>query len=224
MAPEGAGGSGVAGPVPGGPVVLDYPFQGRWLTQNSPADRVPSHGTTRFALDQSIDLVPVDERGRTAPIRLRSLLRPEPPTAFPGFGRVLLAPLSGVVHAVHEGEQDHPAMRGVPSLGYALTQGRRAAAGWEALAGNHVILRADDSGPRPVFVVLCHLRRGSIAVRPGQRIGAGERVGACGNSGNSTEPHLHLQAMDAADPSAARPLPITFPDGLPRNGAILDIP
>lgn len=212
--------------MPEHPLVLDYPFRGRWLTQNSPADRVPSHGTTRFALDLSIDLVPVDEHGRTAPIRLRSLLRPEPATAFPGFGRDLLAPLSGVVHAVHEGEQDHPAMRGLPSLGYALSQGRRAAAGWEALAGNHVILQAGGNGPRPqqVFIVLCHLQRGSIVVRAGQRIGAGERVGACGNSGNSTEPHVHLQAMTAADPSVAGPIAITFPDGLPRNGTILEIP
>ena len=30
-------------------VDLDYPFTGRWLTQNSPTNRVPSHGTTLFA-------------------------------------------------------------------------------------------------------------------------------------------------------------------------------
>lgn len=73
------------------------------------------------------------------------------------------------------------------------------------------------------FLALCHLRRGSIAVRPGQRVEVGERLGACGNSGNSTEPHLHLQAMTSADPSRARPLPITFPGGLPRTGELLDI-
>lgn len=207
------------------PVLLAHPFRGRWLTQNSPADRVPSHGTSLFALDHSIDLVPVDARGRTAPFRPRSLLRPEPPEEFPGFGRELLAPVDGQVVSIHDGEEDHAARRGLPSVTYALTQRGRVAGGWVALAGNHVILRTASTSARaaPVFLVLCHLRRGSIVVRTGQQVGVGEPLGGCGNSGNSTEPHLHLQAMTAGDPSAARPLPITFPDGLPRNGTILDI-
>lgn len=200
---------------------LAHPFHGRWLIRNSPADRVPSHGTTRFALALAIDLVPVDQRGRTAPLRLHSLLRPEPPELFPGYGRELLSPVEGVVHLAHDGEEDHPAHRGLPSLGYALTQGRRAAAGWRAVAGNHLILRALHRGA-PVFVALCHLRRGSIAVRGGQQVRVGDLLAECGNSGNSTEPHLHLQAMSAADPSAARAVPFTFPGGLPRNGQIVD--
>lgn len=204
-----------------GPLVLALPFRGRWKVQNSPADRVPSHGTEQFALSHSIDLVPVDAHGRTAPFRLGSLLRPEQPEAFPGFGRELLSPLDGVIHSIHDGQVDHDAHRGFPSIGYALTQGRRAAAGWSALAGNHVILRARHRGAE-VHVALCHLRRGSITVRPGQKIRAGELLGACGNSGNSTEPHLHLQAMSAADPSAARAVPFTFPGGLPRGGQVLD--
>jgi hypothetical protein len=74
---------------------LEYPFAGRWLTQSSPANRVPSHGTMRFGTSYAIDFVPVDEAGRTARITLGSLLRPEPPERFPGFGRPLLAPSTG---------------------------------------------------------------------------------------------------------------------------------
>ncbi|APX32079.1 peptidase [Brachybacterium sp. P6-10-X1] len=225
------------------PLLLGHPGHGRWLVQNSPADRVPSHGISLLALDHSIDLVPADDRGRTAPVRLRSLVAPEPPEAFPGFGRELLAPLDGEVVAAHDGEPDHPARRGLPSVGYALTQRRRLADGWAGLAGNHVILRATaprmsthDGAPgdpadtgasgdvRVVYLALCHLRRGSLVVRPGQRVAAGERLAGCGNSGNSTEPHLHLQAMTAADPSAAGAVAITFPGGLPRNGTVLDMP
>lgn len=204
------------------PVVLALPGRGRWLVRNSPANRVPSHGTSYFALDHAIDLVPVDERGRSAPITAAALLRPQSPEDFPGFGRTLLAPLRGIVHAVHDGELDHPAHRGIPSLGYALTQGRRVADGWQALAGNHLILRSPGPAGQQLFVALCHLRRGSLRVRPGQVLGSGDPVAECGNSGNSTEPHLHLQVMDAADPSRARPVPFTFPGGLPRDGAILD--
>ncbi|AQP45077.1 M23 family metallopeptidase [Tessaracoccus flavus] len=196
---------------------LRYPFTGRWLVQNSPADRVPSHGTTAFATSYAIDFVPVDDRGRTAPFGLRSLLRPQAPDAFPGFRRAILAPVDGVVVAAHGAELDHAAYRGLSSVGYAVTQGRRVAEGWLALAGNHVLIRCATGD----VVALCHLQQGSVSVRVDQPVRAGDPVGRCGNSGNSTEPHVHVQAIDRLDVGAALPVPITFDGGLPRGGEIV---
>lgn len=198
---------------------LDYPFHGRWLVQNSPANRVPSHGTNLFASAYAIDFVPVAANGATAPITARSLFGVEHPGLFPGFGRDVLAPIDGVVLAVHAGEPDHRAYRGLPSVRYALTQGRRAAAGWRALAGNHVLI--DAAG---VIVALCHLQQGSVRVQPGQRVRAGEVVAQCGNSGNSTEPHVHVQATDDPDVARARAVRITFGGSIPANGKIVDVP
>ncbi|WP_101649995.1 M23 family metallopeptidase [Brevibacterium ihuae] len=195
---------------------LDYPFSGRWLVQNSPADRIPSHGTPRFATSHAIDFVPVGDDARTAPITLGGLLRPEPPERFPGFGRPILAPVDGVVVAVHDPIRDHPAHRGLPSIGYALTQPRRVAAGWTALAGNHVFIDHDG-----IVIALCHLQRGSAAVRTGQHVRAGDVLGRCGNSGNSTEPHLHIQAIDGREVEDARAVPMTFRGSLPRNGEVV---
>lgn len=199
-------------------VDLAYPFEGRWLTRNSPADRVPSHGTTLFATSYAIDFVPVDEEGRSAAITVASLLRPEPPERFSGFGRGLRAPVDGVVVAVHDGEPDHYAHRGLPSIGYALTQCRRAGAGWVQLAGNHVLIET----PAGAVVALCHLRRGSVSVRPGEGVRTGEPLGRCGNSGNSTEPHVHVQAIDGVDVLHASAVPITFDGRVPRNGEVVD--
>lgn len=198
-------------------VELTYPFRGRWLVQNSPANRVPSHGSRLFATAYAIDFVPVDAGGRSAPFTLASLVRREAPERFPGFGRPILAPASGLVVAVHDGEPDHEAFRGLPSVGYALTQGRRAGGGWAGLAGNHVVI---ELGPGAV-VALCHLRRGSILAVPGERVTVGSPVGQCGNSGNSTEPHLHLQAMNQLDVVNASAIPISFAHGLPRNGEVI---
>jgi hypothetical protein len=197
---------------------LAYPFRGRWLARNSPANRVPSHGTGLFGSDHAIDFVPVDAGGRSAPFTLASLVRSEPPENFTGFGRTILAPASGMVVAVHDGEPDHNVFRGLPSVGYALTQKGRAAAGWAGLAGNHVMI-AIETGP---VVAVCHLRRGSISVRLGQSITAGTPMGECGNSGNSTEPHVHVQSMDRPDASRAIAVPICFPHGLPRNGEVVN--
>jgi hypothetical protein len=198
-------------------VDLEYPFSGRWLTQNSPADRVPSHGTTLFGTSYAIDFVPVDEAGHTAPITFASLVRPEPADRFPGFGRPVLAPIEGVVVAAHDREPDHAAYRGLPSISYALTQRRRAAAGWLALAGNHVLVERDG-----VVVAVCHLRQGSVEVRSGQHVRIGDLLGRCGNSGNSTEPHVHLQAVDSRDLDGARAVPLAFQGSLPHNGEVVD--
>jgi hypothetical protein len=198
-------------------VDLAYPFEGRWLTQNSPADRVPSHGTTLLGTAFAIDFVPVNEAGRTAPITFGSLLRPEPAARFPGFGRPILVPVDGVVVGVHDTAPDHAAFRGLSSVGYALTQRRRAAAGWLELAGNHVMIETRGGS----VVAVCHLQLGSVDVQFGQTVQVGQRLGKCGNSGNSTEPHVHLQAMDRVDVLHAPAVPITFGGRLPRNGQII---
>lgn len=204
------------GPAPAS-IDLVHPFAGRWLVRNSPANRVPSHGTHAFATTYAIDFVPVTGSGRTAPVGPVTFVRPEPPDRFPGFGRPVLAPVDGIVVAVHDSEPDHVAYRGLPSLRYALTQRRRAAAGWVALAGNHVVI---DSGG--VLVALCHLQQGSVQVTRGGRVRAGDTVGRCGNSGNSTEPHVHVQAVDSLDMARAAAVRLTFDGSLPANGEIVD--
>ena len=159
------------------------------------------------------------ETGRSAPITLGTLIRPEPADRFPGFGRPILAPIAGTVVATHDADPDHAAYRGLPSIGYALSQGRRAAAGWRALTGNHVLIQT-SGGP---VVVLCHLQLGSVEVAVGQEVAIGDVVGRCGNSGNSTEPHLHLQAISGQDLSEATAVRFTLPGGLPRNGEVVRV-
>ena len=83
----------------------------------------------------------------------------------------------------------------------------RTALGLAAITGNHVILALHDGGP---YVALVHLRSGSIRVHPGDRVTAGQELALCGNSGNSTQPHLHIQVMDSLDLPGARGLPMAF--------------
>jgi hypothetical protein len=196
------------------PVVLSLPFHGRWLVENSPSRRIPSHGTHLLATTYAIDFVPVDARGRSAPRSWRSILSTERPGGFVGFGRAVLAPAAGTIVVVHDGEDDHVARRSPLALiGYALTQARRVRGGTGAIAGNHVVLGLAGG----IHVLIAHLRRGSITVSAGEHVVVGAAIGACGNSGNSTEPHVHLQAMDGADAASARGLPISF-RGLPGTG------
>lgn len=197
---------------------MGYPFTGRWLVRNSPANRVPSHGSNLFGTRYAIDFVPLAPEATTSRMTVRDLLRPQPADGFPGFGRAILAPVSGTVVAAHDGEPDHYSFRGLPSVWYALSQRRRAARGWPALAGNHIGIRHSCGA----ITVLCHLRCGSIRVDTGQQVSQGQALAACGNSGNSMEPHLHLQVVDRLAEDAVA-IPVTFDGSLPGNREVLTI-
>jgi murein DD-endopeptidase MepM/ murein hydrolase activator NlpD len=203
----GSGGARTSG-VTVTPLVLDLPGEGLWQARNSPTRRVPSHGTSRFGTAYAIDLVPVDERNRSAPTTWRTAFATEPSAAFVGFGRPLVAPISGTVIVTHDGEVDHDAKRSpVAYLGFALGQARRIRGGIAAVAGNHVVIEVEPGGP---YVLIAHLQHGSRCVSAGQRVEVGDPIGACGNSGNSTQPHVHLQAVHSLDWDDTQAVPIVF--------------
>ncbi len=218
-------------------VVLSLPFTGRWLARNSPARRVPSHGTDLFGERYAIDFIAVDGRRRTADRRdWRTILATEPAERFFAFGQPILAPAAGTVVAAHDGEIDHVGRRSQLALvPYALGQAARVRQGVAAVAGNYLIIALRDSG---AFVALVHLRAGSLRVATGAEVTAGQQVAACGNSGNSTQPHVHMQVMDSPDLSVARGVPMAFrrfrewpsgtkrhqdrESGLPGEGAVVE--
>ena len=191
-----------------GPVVLAYPFSGQWLARNSPARRVPSHGSHAMGTTYAIDFVPVDAHGRSAPWSWAAAVATEAPESFVGFGAPILAPCAGRVVIAHDGERDHQARRSQLTLVlYMLGQPSRIRRGPPAIAGNHIVIAVEDEGP---FVLLAHLRHGSVEVAAGDHVQVGDVVAGCGNSGNSTQPHLHIQASDSTDWDRARGLPLTF--------------
>ena len=84
--------------------------------------------------------------------------------------------------------------------------------------GNYVMIKHD----RREYSVLAHLKRNSITVREGDIIYSQEVVGQCGNSGNSSEPHLHFQVINAPDLEKGQSLKIKFENATqPIKGEIL---
>lgn len=79
---------------------------------------------------------------------------------------------------------------------------------FQSMAGNHIYLRLDESG---TFLILAHLKKGSIKVREGQHVNEGEVLAQVGNSGSSSEPHLHIHHQ-RQDPSKVS---MFFTEGLP---------
>ncbi|GAA2089041.1 M23 family metallopeptidase [Actinomadura alba] len=188
------------------PIQVSPPVQGDWIPVNSPADKVPSHGTHGYGQAYAVDLVhtPTDGTPWKGVHRWPPARRPE---EFPSFGRPVLAPADGVVVRVHQRERDHWSRNSWPGLVYVLVEGMlRELTGPSRILGNHVILDLGDG----VYAAMAHLRRKSVRVRKGQRVTAGEQLAECGNSGNSSEPHLHFQLMDHPSVLVAAGLPFAF--------------
>lgn len=99
--------------------------------------------------------------------------------SFYAFGERILTPLDGTVvevvnHLPDVPDPNHP-------------------------AGNHVILEHAHGE----YSLLAHLEAGSIVVSVGDHVKTHQLIGRCGNSGNSSEPHLHFQVMDSPDLASA---------------------
>ncbi|MHB8597574.1 MAG: M23 family metallopeptidase [Ktedonobacteraceae bacterium] len=120
----------------------------------------------------ALDLTGFDASGRRA-----SGFFPKDLTAYLCFGTPLLSPLAGTV--VHV-ENDQPDLAvGCMDKEHPL--------------GNCIIIR--PAAQQNMRIVLAHLMYHSITVQPGSVVQAGEIIGRIGNSGNTSEPHLHIHAQ-----------------------------
>ena len=193
------------------------PVVGRWVPVNSPGSKVPSHGLHAWGQTYGVDLIHVPSGTWMLNIVWSPLSRPA--DDFVSFGQPVVAAAEGTVVRAYDRARDHRSRTSWLGLLYLLAEsGVRELTGARRILGNHVVLDLGDG----TYAAVAHLRQGTVRVEPGQRVAAGEQLAECGNSGNSTEPHVHFQLMDRAEPAFAAGLPFRFTDtaasdGLPKN-------
>lgn len=175
------------GPGPLRVVTARLPFEGTWRIHRGGVTPDTSHSWLLLGQRFAYDFVR-DAAGGPAPSA-------GPFAAYPAFGATILAAADGTVIEARDGCRDYPH----PGLGWI---------DWRAAdpRGNFVTIRHDGGW----ISLSAHLRRDSLLVRPGQRVRRGEAIAACGNSGHSTEPHLHFQAQDRPSFAFSLSLPILF--------------
>ena len=187
-------------------VAVQCPVAGRWAALNSPADKVPSHGIRAYDQAFAIDIARPRPAGLSPTIGWG--MRQRRPDEFSSFGEPVYAVAPGTVVTVVSRQRDHLARNTWPGLLYLMTvEGFcRELGGARFVVGNHVVIDHGDG----VFSLYAHLQRGSVTVAVGDVVAVGDRLGLVGNSGNSSEPHLHFQVMDDPRPSAAAGLPFRW--------------
>lgn len=146
-----------------------------------------------------LDIVALNKAGA----RARNLF-PRDLTDYAIFGEPVYAPCAGEVVA---------AENTLPDLIPPDSDGTNK-------AGNYVMIRCS----RDAVILLAHLKQGSVVVQPGRQVTRGDRLGEVGNSGNTSEPHLHVSAQRGLGSDTildADPRPMTF-DGtwLVRNDTV----
>ena len=167
------------------PVVLGEPMKGEdWLAANISASShhrlgvLEFDGVNRIPQRFAIDWVQVGSNGQT--FSGNRLIN----SNYHAYGAELLAVSDGVVVNTQEGipENTPGDHRAVPIT-------------LDTAGGNYVIL---DMGNNQ-FVLYAHMIPGSVRVQNGDPVKRGDVLGLLGNSGNSTEPHLHFHVSEVFD-------------------------
>lgn len=115
-----------------------------------------------------------------------------------GFGQDVLAAVDGVVSKIQDGIPENIPFS-LPAPPLQLSE----------FPGNYVIIKARQEG-ETYYILNAHMQPGSIQVKEGDTVTAGQVIGAVGNTGNSFAPHLHFHVMDANDPLKAEGVPFVF--------------
>lgn len=69
--------------------------------------------------------------------------------------------------------------------------------------GNHVVMEIAPGH----YALYAHMKPGSVRVKVGDQVREGQVIGLVGNSGNTSEPHLHFHLMDGPSALASNGIP-----------------
>jgi len=198
---SGAAGDTLTGflvPVASNPPVLAAPLKsGPWLAANGPGNAsghrrtvVPLEGVGRISQRFATDWIKIGPDGR---LWTGDSLKNE---NWYGYKEPLLAVGAGTVVATKDGIIENVPFN--PKMAVPITL--------ETVGGNHVII---DLGGG-VYGFYAHLIPGSLRVKVGDKVRAGQVIGLLGNSGNSTAPHLHFHLGDRNSPLGTEGLPFAI--------------
>lgn len=179
-------------------VHLAFPLKGGiyYVGQGGNSPLVNYHNRSRTQ-KYALDIVALNQAGTRA-----SGLYPSDVERYVIFGDIIYSPCDGEVVEAIDGLQD----QSPPQTDSANP------------AGNHLVIACDGAD-----VLLAHLGFNSLLVGQGEQVKAGDRVGRVGNSGNTSEPHLHIHATRPGSGGAMNGtgIPMLFDDRfLVRNSIV----
>lgn len=172
---------------------LVLPFKGEWMVVWGGDTKELNYHVKNRAQKNAFDIIQVDSSGKS--YRTDGKTNED----YYAFGKEILAPCNGkVVQVVHGVKDNIPGEMNIYDVG-----------------GNTVILQTAQNE----FLVFCHFKHASIRVQEGQDVTTGQVLGLCGNTGNSSEPHLHFHMQDVENMNKATGIKCYF-DKILVNGVV----
>lgn len=172
---------------------MQLPFKGEWNVTWGGDSKELNYHVESIAQKNAFDILIFDKNGSTHQGSGQAN------EDFYAFGKKLYAPCDGEVFLVVDGVKDNPPGTTNPIY----------------IPGNTVIIKATNGE----YAFLAHFKQNSIVVKQGQKIKSGDLLGQCGNSGNSTEPHIHFHLQNVEDMNIAVGAKCYF-DQLKLNGIL----
>ncbi|HWJ41067.1 MAG TPA: M23 family metallopeptidase [Candidatus Limnocylindrales bacterium] len=180
------------------PIVIHSPLRGKnWLAENGPSNTsphrramLPVNGQPHIGQRYAIDWVQLGDDGKTFTGDEHDN------KSYHAWDQEIHAVADGKIVEVKDGIPEN-----VPNSGKLAVQITN-----DTLPGNHIIQQLNEDH----YAAYAHLRPGTIKVKVGDTVHAGDVLGHLGNTGNSTEPHLHFQICDAPSFPASEGLPFAI--------------
>lgn len=168
-------------------VKYSLPFKDSWTVVNGGVDKGSSHSWNIPTQRYAYDFLMLDNNGK-------SFARDNTkPADYHCYGKEVLAPADGEVIEAASGYSD--------SL--ILGNGQVDCSARD-IRGNHILIRHNEGE----YSLLAHLQPDSIRVKNGDAVKRGQCLARCGNSGNSSEPHLHFQLQNGVSFYSSAGLPV----------------
>jgi murein DD-endopeptidase MepM/ murein hydrolase activator NlpD len=169
---------------------VDYilPFLERWTVVNGGVGKELSHSwgipTQRYAYDFFI----LDNEGKSNTGNKKVL------ASYYCYGKSIIAPADGVVVNLNNKHND------------SRVDGKKVYCDAWDIRGNFIVIKHNDKE----YSSIAHIMQNSFMVNIGDKVRQGEIIAKCGNSGNTSEPHIHFQLQTGKSFFLSAGLPIAF--------------
>ena len=162
----------VFGKIDGEEIEVYPPFRGKWAVIQGGATPLLNHHYPIPQQRGALDLMLIQDGAVMPEEALQN-------TDHYSWNQKLYAPNSGLIAKVVQDFEDIE--------GFSLDV--------QNPAGNYIVLQLDSGH----YATLAHLQQGSILVKEGERVKCGQEIARVGNTGNTTQPHIHVQIQSQID-------------------------
>lgn len=157
--------------------ILILPFRGAWTVFWGGDTKELNYHVVSKAQKNAFDIVIKDKNGKSYKTNGKNN------EDYYAFGKEFFAPCDGIIVSVVDGVKDNKPGEMNPVY----------------VPGNSVILKTVNNE----YLLFAHFKNHSIKVKEGQNVKQGQLLGFCGNTGNSSEPHLHFHIQNVEDMNIA---------------------